>query len=131
MAVTAQPLAKPDMQAQRQSVTLALPDLVTALISILGKKLVAYICKAKDVRTVDRWAEGGDPYRGVEQKLRMAYHVAKLLNDYESARTVQSWLMGLNPQLNDVSPARLLREKDIEIAGPEVLRAARAFLAGG
>ncbi|HEX4602575.1 MAG TPA: DUF2384 domain-containing protein [Candidatus Angelobacter sp.] len=131
MAVLPQPLAKPDLFAQRESVRLALPELVTALVNVLGKKLVAYICKAKDVRTIDRWTEGGEPYKDAEQKLRTTYHIAKLLSDFESNRTVQSWLMGLNPQLGDVSPARLLRENDIAAAGPEVLRAARAFLAGG
>jgi hypothetical protein len=130
MAERASPFPKPDLQAQRQSVTLALPKLVSALADIIGKKLVAYICNAKDVRTVDGWIEGVEPYRDAGQKLRTTYHVAKLLSDYESNRTVQSWLMGLNPQLGDVSPARLLREKDLETAGPEVLRAARAFLAG-
>lgn len=131
MAVIAQPPAKPDLIAQRESVTLPLPKLVTALVEIIGKKITAYICKAKDVRAVDRWIEGSEPYRGAEPKLRTTYHVVKLLSDYESHRVVQSWMLGLNPQLGDVSPARLLREKEIEDAGPAVLGAARAFLAGG
>jgi hypothetical protein len=131
MVVVAQPPAKPDVQAQRESVTLPLSKLVSALIAITGKKLVAYICKAKDVRTIDHWIEGAQPYRDADQKLRTLYHIAKLLSDYEPNATVQSWLMGLNPILGDVSPARLLREEDLHTAGPEVLRAARAFLAGG
>jgi hypothetical protein len=124
-------IRKTDIQAQRESVSLKLPDLVSALVNILGKKLVAYICGAQSVRTVDGWASGTEPYRDGDLKLRTAYHVAKLLSDYESNHTVQSWLMGLNPHLDDVSPARLLRENDAETAGPEILRAARAFLAGG
>ena len=123
--------AKPDLMAQRESVMLPLSKLVAGLVAITGKKITAYIGKAKDVRTVDRWLEGTEPYKGVESKLRTAYHVVKLLSDHESPRVVQSWLIGLNPLLEDWSPARLLREKDVEISGPEVLRAARAFLAGG
>ncbi len=38
---------------------------------------------------------------------------------------------GLNPQLDDRSPARLLREGDIDETGPEVIAAERAFLVGG
>jgi hypothetical protein len=38
---------------------------------------------------------------------------------------------GLNPQLDDWSPARLLREGDIDEVGPLVLAAARAFAASG
>jgi hypothetical protein len=133
MAVLIHP-AKPDLAAQRESVTLSLPQLVSALVDILGKKLTAYIVSAKDVRTVDRWRSSDESlkaYKGVETKLRVAYHVVKLLSEYESHRVVQSWFMGLNPELDDRSPARLLREADIESSGPEVLRAARAFLAGG
>ncbi|SRR6266700_1487437 len=131
MAVSAHPPAKPDLAAQRESVTLHLPELVARLVSIIGKKITAYICEAKTVRTVDGWIEGSAPYNGVEPKLRATYHLVKLLSDYESNRVVQSWLLGLNPQLGDVSPARILREQDIATAGPAVLGAARAFLAGG
>jgi hypothetical protein len=131
MAVIAHPPAKPDLLAQRESVTLPLPKLVAGLVDVVGKKITAYICQAKDVRAVDRWIEGGEPYKGAELKLRTTYHLVKLLSDYESNRIVQSWMLGLNPQLGDVSPARLLREEDIATAGPAVLGAARAFLAGG
>ena len=133
MAVLIHP-PKPDLAAQRESVTLALPQLVSALVDILGKKLTAYVVSAKDVRTVDRWRTGDESlkaYKGVATKLRVTYHIAKLLSEYESHRVVQSWFMGLNPELDDRSPARLLREADIESSGPEVLRAVRAFLAGG
>lgn len=43
----------------------------------------------------------------------------------------RAWFQGLNPQLDDRSPARLLREGDLDETGPAVLGAARAFLAGG
>jgi len=33
--------------------------------------------------------------------------------------------------LNDRVPVRLLREENVEAVGPEILGAARAFLAGG
>jgi hypothetical protein len=115
-------------------VTLNLPDLVSGLVGILGRKLTAYVVSIKDVRTIDRWQAGDESlraYKGAETKLRVTYHIAKLLSDYESHRVIQSWFMGLNPELDDQSPARLLREGDIESSGPAVLRAARAFLAGG
>jgi len=39
-------------------------------------------------------------------------------------------MQGLNPQLDDRSPARLLREGDAQEIGPAVIGAARAFLVG-
>jgi hypothetical protein len=47
------------------------------------------------------------------------------------ARVAQAWFQGLNPQLDDGSPARLLREGDLDEVGPLVVAAARAFLVGG
>jgi hypothetical protein len=44
---------------------------------------------------------------------------------------VQAWFQGLNPHLDDRSPARLLREGDLAEVGPMVLAAARAFQVGG
>jgi len=32
---------------------------------------------------------------------------------------VSDWFTGLNPELGDRVPARLLREKDVETVGPE------------
>jgi hypothetical protein len=49
----------------------------------------------------------------------------------ESPRIAQAWMQGLNPQLDDRSPARLLREGDVDEVGPAVIGAARAFLIGG
>jgi hypothetical protein len=44
---------------------------------------------------------------------------------------VQAWFTGLNPELNDRVPIRLLREGDLDKIGPQLLGAARAFVAGG
>ena len=44
---------------------------------------------------------------------------------------VQGWLTGVNPELGDRIPLRLLREADLNILGPEIMAAARAFIAGG
>jgi len=54
-----------------------------------------------------------------------------MLADRDDPRVVQAWFAGLNPQLDDRSPARLLREGDLHEVGPLVIGAARAFLAGG
>ena len=45
-----------------------------------------------------------------EHRLRVAYEVAALLVKRDSPETAQAWFQGLNPELGDQSPARLLRE---------------------
>jgi len=72
-----------------------------------------------------------EPYKGVDERLRLAYRLAKMISDHEGPRVVQAWFTGLNPELNDRVPVRLLREEDVATVGPEILGAARAFLAGG
>jgi hypothetical protein len=129
MAVLTPP--RPDLLAYRQATTLEFPKLVAELTGILGKKLTAYIGSVKDARAVDRWMGGSEAYKGVEERLRLAYRLAKMISDHEGRRVVQAWFTGLNPELNDRVPVRLLREDNLEKVGPELLGAARAFLAGG
>lgn len=48
----------------------------------------------------------------------MAYRIAALLREKDPAVVVQGWFQGMNPRLDDVSPARLLREGDLGQVGP-------------
>ena len=82
------------------------------------------------MRAVERWAAGTEPYKGAEERLRLAFRIAKMLQTQESSQVIQSWFAGLNPELNDRVPIRLLRDGDAD-EGKAVLNAARAFLAGG
>jgi hypothetical protein len=109
-------------------------EIVGGLVGILGKKITAYLAGVKDTRTVDAWLEPGrteDESRRLDfARLRIALRVAKLLATQESDGVVQAWFGGLNPQLSDRNPSRLLR--DGKAADQEaVLNAARAFVVGG
>ena len=123
--------AKPDLEAYRESIDKPFPKVVKELTGVLGRKLVAYIGRAKDVRTVDNWTDGVGPYRDAEARVRLAFRVAKMLHQHETKEVIQAWFTGLNPELNDRVPIRLLREGELEEVGKAVLTAARAFLAGG
>lgn len=113
-----------------ECVKLAFPELVIALTLLLGKKLTAYVASVKSVRTVENWMTGTEPYKGPDTRLRTAYQVAKLISTRYQPQVIQSWFMGLNPDLDDRAAATLLREGEIEVIGPAVLRAARAFISG-
>jgi hypothetical protein len=122
--------ARPGLRAHVDSTRLSFQDLVTRVIAIIGRKLTAYIAGV-DVRTVDRWVKGSDAYGDGEARLRFTYQVIVPLADHDKPAVVQSWLTGLNPELKDRTPIRLLREQDLEVVGPELLGAVRAFIAGG
>jgi hypothetical protein len=110
---------------------LPFPRLVSRLVGLVGRKLTAYVAGAKDVRTVDGWIHGSSSYRDVEPRLRLTFQVARTLSDHDSQKIVQAWLTGVNPELGDRVPLRLLREGDLNVIGPEVMAAVRAFIAGG
>lgn len=118
-------------QAYRDATTQPLDKIAAALERILSRRLTAVIVGVKDGKTVARWASGAiSDIRddAVEQRLRTTYQIAQmLLQSSDSQQTVKAWFIGLNPQLDDVSPAEAIRDGCLR----EALSAARAFVAGG
>lgn len=104
-----------------------LTSIVNFLAENLGKKLMALTIDVS-VRTLDRWiASESSPGFEQEQRLRHAFQVFQLVQTVEAAPTVRAWFMGMNPQLDDLSPAEAIGEGHAR----EVLAAARAFVNAG
>jgi hypothetical protein len=125
--------AKMDLQAFTEATRTPFRYVVKDVSGLLGPKLVAYIVGVVETRALQQWAEGArapkDP--DAERRLRLAAQLAKLIAGHDNGAVAQAWFQGLNPQLDDRSPARLLREGDVADVGPKLLAAARAFVAGG
>jgi hypothetical protein len=129
MAATA---SRPGLAAHTLAVRSTFPEVVAALRELLGPRLVAYLGSVRETRAVHQWADAARaPSEAVQQRLRVALQVASMVAEVEGPRIAQAWLQGLNPQLDDRSPARLLREGELQEVGPAVIGAARAFLVGG
>ena len=124
-------LPRPDLSAHREVLRLPASKVVEKLVEIVGRKLTAYIGGVKDARAVDRWIAGGEIYGDAKSRLRFAFQVACALSEHDSPTVVQAWLTGVNPELGDRVPLRLMRENEIDAVAPAILSAARAFLAGG
>lgn len=94
----------------------------------LGPKLTAYMVN-KDPQTVARWAKGKQqpPQPDVERKLRGAFQIFRLLVEADSRHVVRAWFIGMNPQLEDQSPAEAIANGEVRSA----MAAARAFSTGG
>jgi hypothetical protein len=58
-----------------------LSHVVRSLVAILGRKQTAYIASVKDARAIDRWLENATPQKDVEQRIRLAYHIAGMLSE--------------------------------------------------
>jgi hypothetical protein len=114
--------------AYRQTVETEIQAIARFLEEGLGRTLVAYIAGVSDPKAVGRWSRGErDPRREAEDHLRAAYQIFQLLQEEESPHTVRAWFIGLNPQLDDESPATTLRDGRLR----DVLVAARSYVAGG
>ena len=126
MAVTD---ARPGLAAHTVSVRSTFPAVVRELSELLGPKLVAYLARrARDARGA-RVGDGGAraARSGPAAAAARAPGRAAASRGTTAPGVVQAWFQGLNPQLDDRSPARLLREGELHEVGPEVLSAARAF----
>lgn len=122
-----------DLQAFTQAIRSPFEDVVKDVSGILGPKLVAYIGGVTETRAVQQWAAGHREPKNpdLEKRLRLAAQLARLIASSDGDGVAQAWFQGLNPQLGDRSPARLLREGDTNDVGPKLLAAARAFVSGG
>ncbi len=130
MATTS--VSRPDYDAHVLATRSTFPEVAREVREILGAKLCAYLGSVKETRAVNQWADGSrKPNAEVQRRLRTALQAAAPIAGADSAAVAQAWFQGLNPQLGDRSPLRLLREGDIDEVGPEVIGAARSFLAGG
>ena len=125
-------VAQATSQGQRTTAShdqaVELHDIIEFLNEHLGARLLALTVGA-DHRTVWRWL--GDPDRGprfeTEARLRAAYQVFRLVQTVEASPTVRAWFMGMNPQLDDKSPAEAIRDGEAR----DAMAAARAFINAG
>lgn len=125
-------LPRPELKCYDEGQRLPFAEVAGRLRDLLGARLVAYIGSVKETRAVRQWAEDSRrPSAAVELRLRMAYGIASCIADADGRETAQAWFQGLNPMLDDVSPARLLREGDLDVVVPAVRTAERYFLANG
>lgn len=112
--------------AHRSAATGSTRDIARFLVDNLGAALTAHIAGV-DRRTVTRWADGSPARAEGEKNLRAAFQVFQLIQTVDAPHTVRAWFMGMNPQLEDLSPAEALADG----LHREVMAAARAFVAGG
>jgi hypothetical protein len=120
-----------ETEAHHREISTPFAEVVEKLVSMIGRRLTAYVASVKDARAVDRWLSGIEPQSSVVSRLRLAYRVALVLSSGDSPAVVKNWLTGLNPELDDAVPIALLRDGDIGSDGKKVLGAAMAFVLGG
>lgn len=104
------------LQARRQV-------LIRDLIERLGGRLVAYTLGEPTTAALRPPALPTDLAQHVA-RLELLEHVLQVLAEDDTIG--QAWLMGLNPELGDIAPARLVREQGATAASAPLLAAALA-----
>ncbi len=94
---------------------------------VLSRRLVAYVAGVKDAKTVSRWAKGEVGSRA--GRARGVFGRRTKSRSFGAVRFApgwKAWFIGLNPQLDDESPAEAIREERLK----EAMNAGLAFVAG-
>lgn len=117
------------LEAHRRAVHADLQTMSSTLVQVLGRVLVAGIVGVRNPKTISRWASGEvtsvrDRYS--EERLLATYQIVTFLQDYEADATIRAFMIGMNPELNDQSPARGL----IDGRYTDVMAAAKGLVAG-
>lgn len=117
-------------ELHRRAMNTDLQTMASTLVDVMGRALIAGIVGIRNPKTISRWANGDvtsvrDRYS--EERLIAAYQVTILLQEHYGNDTIRAFMLGMNPVLDDESPAIALRDGDFKGA----MNAARNFLAGG
>lgn len=113
--------------AHRDASRSSVAEIAGYLQSILGPTLTSVTLGIKDVKAIGQWARSQRQPRAAQEKvLRETYQVVNYLAQVETADVIRAWFMGMNPDLDDQSPALMMRSDPVA-----VLKAADAFVHNG
>jgi hypothetical protein len=123
--------AENERQAHRSSVA-PVTTIVGSLIRLVGAPLTAYLSSVTETRAVRQWETGErSPHPTTQTKLQLALQIAQFLKEEGEGGVIGAWFVGLNPTLDDQSPADLIRlagGEELSAVGRRVLAAAREFI---
>ncbi|TFC84460.1 hypothetical protein E3T23_00020 [Cryobacterium cheniae] len=106
---------------------LSIAEIAAVLQAHLGQALLGVIV-GKNARTLARWTHATvRPPHASEQLLRDTFQVFEILSFVHLPEVARAWLMGMHPELDDVSPAEALSNG----RSREVMALARSYMAAG
>ncbi len=86
-------------------------ELATWLNEMLGPSLISYIAGLSDKTWALDWARGvSEPDPRALVRLKMTYRVLQMVLASDDADTMRCWFIGMNPRLDDQSPAGALAD---------------------
>ena len=117
-------------QVHRQATAASISEIARVLQEVLSQRLTAFAAGVQDGKTVARWANGDvTEIRDfeVERRLRATYEIVRLLLLRNSPNTVKAWFIGMNPELDELSPIEAIRDNHLK----DAMTAAHVFFVNG
>ena len=113
--------------AHRLASTLPADAIAAELQTILGPALATVALGSRDPKAIGQWARKiRRPRPAQDASLRALYQVTACLAAEEEPDVIRAWFAGMNPDLDDQSPALVMRTDPAA-----VMRAAESFLRNG
>lgn len=117
------------LEIYQRATRASLQEMASTLVRVLGRAMVAYIVSVRNPKTISRWAKGDvasvrDRYS--LERLLALYQVVSFLEEYEGDNTIKLFMFGMNPGLNNRSPASEILRGNYD----DVMGAAKAMVAG-
>lgn len=114
-----------DKLSHQEAMMTPIAKVALQLLEILGARLAAMVIGLSDPKALSSYIkEGQKPQGETERRLRLAHQiVVRLMKGGVPRESVQSWFVGMNPELNDEAPAKVILDDP-----KRVLDAARAFV---
>ena len=109
----------------REALVTSISRIAEQLLEILGARLTAFMVGLSDPKALTEYAKGErSPQSETDTKLRTVHQiVVTLMKGDIPSSAIQAWFTGMNPDLEDESPAKVILENP-----KRVLEAARAFV---
>jgi hypothetical protein len=105
------------------------PKVVESLVNLIGAPLTAYLGGVNETRAVRQWMNSERlPHAITQSKLKLALQVAVFLQNEGEEEVIAAWFLGLNPALDDQTPADLIRSAGGTEELSAILAAAREFV---
>jgi hypothetical protein len=113
--------------AHRLASTTTISVIAAELQKVLGPSLTTVILGGRDPKAIAQWAKGTrTPRPAQENALRALYQVVALLSEVDGPDVIRAWFSGMNPDLEDRSPALTMQSDPVA-----VMRAAESFIQNG
>ncbi len=116
-----------EIRAHHTTAKRSIGEIAKSLQGTLGTALLMYMLDIKDPKTITRWANGQvESIRNieVERRLRAVDQMVTMLLDVDPADSLRGWFLGMNPVLDDLSPAEAVQAGELS----EALSAAASYV---